>query len=33
MRARTPHSPVRLKYAILGNYALNDINPPLHAWS
>ena len=27
------HDPVRWKYAILGNHALNGIKPPLHAWS
>lgn len=32
-RTHTLHDPVRWKYAILGNYALNGINPPLHAWS
>jgi SfnB family sulfur acquisition oxidoreductase len=32
-RAHTLHDPVRWKYAILGNYALNGVNPPLHAWS
>ncbi|MDT3381885.1 SfnB family sulfur acquisition oxidoreductase [Labrys neptuniae] len=32
-RTHTLHDPVRWKYAILGNYALNDVNPPLHAWS
>jgi SfnB family sulfur acquisition oxidoreductase len=32
-RTHTLHDPVRWKYAILGNYALNDIAPPLHAWS
>jgi hypothetical protein len=29
----TLHDPVRWKYAILGNYYLNGVNPPLHAWS
>jgi hypothetical protein len=24
---------VRWKYAILGDYFLNDKKPPLHAWS
>jgi hypothetical protein len=24
---------VRWKYAIVGNYYLNDVKPPLHAWS
>jgi len=32
-RTHTLHDPVRWKYAILGNYALNKVNPPLHAWS
>jgi SfnB family sulfur acquisition oxidoreductase len=32
-RAHTLHDPVRWKYAIIGNYALNGVNPPLHAWS
>ncbi|MFM9858370.1 SfnB family sulfur acquisition oxidoreductase [Pseudoxanthobacter sp. M-2] len=32
-RTHTLHDPVRWKYAILGNYALNGIAPPLHAWS
>lgn len=32
-RTHTLHDPVRWKYAILGNYFLNDIKPPLHAWS
>ncbi|MGC3988387.1 MAG: SfnB family sulfur acquisition oxidoreductase [Chthoniobacteraceae bacterium] len=32
-RTHTLHDPVRWKYAILGNYVLNGINPPLHAWS
>jgi SfnB family sulfur acquisition oxidoreductase len=32
-RTHTLHDPVRWKYAIVGNYALNGINPPLHAWS
>lgn len=32
-RTHTLHDPVRWKYAILGNYHLNGINPPLHAWS
>ena len=32
-RVHTLHDPVRWKYAILGNYHLNGINPPLHAWS
>ncbi len=32
-RTLTVHDPVRWKYAILGDYALNGVNPPLHAWS
>jgi len=32
-RTHTLHDPVRWKYAIIGNYHLNGINPPLHAWS
>ena len=32
-RTHTLHDPVRWKYAILGNYYLNDVKPPLHAWS
>jgi SfnB family sulfur acquisition oxidoreductase len=32
-RTHTLHDPVRWKYAIVGNYHLNDVNPPLHAWS
>jgi alkylation response protein AidB-like acyl-CoA dehydrogenase len=32
-RTHTLHDPVRWKYAIIGNYHLNDVNPPLHAWS
>ncbi len=32
-RTHTLHDPVRWKYAILGNYVLNGVNPPLHAWS
>ena len=32
-RTHTLHDPVRWKYAILGNYFLNGIAPPLHAWS
>ena len=31
-RTHTLHDPVRWKYAILGNYFLNGVNPPLHAW-
>ena len=32
-RTHTLHDPVRWKYAILGNYVLNGVRPPLHAWS
>lgn len=32
-RTHTLHDPVRWKYAIVGNHALNGIDPPLHAWS
>jgi SfnB family sulfur acquisition oxidoreductase len=32
-RTHTLHDPVRWKYAIVGNHALNGISPPLHAWS
>jgi SfnB family sulfur acquisition oxidoreductase len=32
-RTHTLHDPVRWKYAIVGNHALNGINPPFHAWS
>jgi SfnB family sulfur acquisition oxidoreductase len=32
-RTHTLHDPVRWKYAIVGNHALNGIKPPLHAWS
>jgi len=32
-RTHTLHDPVRWKYAILGNYFLNDVKPPFHAWS
>jgi SfnB family sulfur acquisition oxidoreductase len=32
-RVHTLHDPVRWKYAILGNYYLNGVKPPLHAWS
>lgn len=31
-RTHTLHDPVRWKYAILGNYYLNGVNPPFHAW-
>jgi len=32
-RTHTLHDPVRWKYAIIGNHALNGVNPPLHSWS
>lgn len=32
-RTHTLHDPVRWKYAIVGNHALNGIAPPFHAWS
>ncbi|MGU3665694.1 SfnB family sulfur acquisition oxidoreductase [Methylobacterium sp. A49B] len=32
-RTHTLHDPVRWKYAIIGNHALNGVNPPQHAWS
>lgn len=32
-RTHTLHDPVRWKYAIIGNQALNGVSPPLHAWS
>ncbi|MBO1019295.1 SfnB family sulfur acquisition oxidoreductase [Methylobacterium sp. SD274] len=32
-RTHTLHDPVRWKYAIIGNHALNGVNPPFHAWS
>ena len=32
-RTHTLHDPVRWKYFHVGNYALNGINPPRHAWS
>lgn len=32
-RVHTLHDPVRWKYAIVGNHALNGVHPPLHAWS
>ena len=32
-RTHTLHDPVRWKYAIIGNYRLNGVTPPLHAWS
>ncbi|MPM48838.1 Dibenzothiophene desulfurization enzyme C [bioreactor metagenome] len=32
-RTHTLHDPVRWKYAIVGNYYLNGVQPPFHAWS
>jgi len=32
-RTHTLHDPVRWKYAIIGDYHLNGVHPPLHAWS
>lgn len=32
-RTHTLHDPVRWKHAIVGNYYLNGVNPPYHAWS
>ncbi|UNK40166.1 SfnB family sulfur acquisition oxidoreductase (plasmid) [Shinella sp. H4-D48] len=32
-RAHTLHDPVRWKYFHVGNFYLNDLNPPRHAWS
>lgn len=32
-RTHTLHDPVRWKVAIVGNHALNGVNPPFHAWS
>ena len=32
-RAHTLHDPVRWKYYHIGNYALNGISPPRHAWN
>lgn len=31
-RTHTLHDPVRWKYHAVGNYYLNDINPPRHPW-
>jgi alkylation response protein AidB-like acyl-CoA dehydrogenase len=31
-RVHTLHDPVRWKYHALGNYYLNDVPPPRHAW-
>jgi len=32
-RTHTLHDPVRWKYAMVGNYFLNGVKPPFHAWS
>ena len=32
-RTHTLHDPVRWKYFHVGNYALNNVSPPRHAWS
>ena len=32
-RTHTLHDPMRWKVAIIGNHALNGVNPPFHAWS
>ena len=32
-RTHTLHDPVRWKYFHVGNYALNGVNPPRHAWN
>lgn len=32
-RTHTLHDPVRWKYFHVGNYYLNGVNPPRHAWS
>jgi len=32
-RTHTLHDPVRWKYFHIGNYALNGVRPPSHAWS
>ncbi len=32
-RTHTLHDPVRWKYFHVGNYYLNDVNPPRHAWN
>jgi SfnB family sulfur acquisition oxidoreductase len=31
-RTHTLHDPVRWKYALIGNHALNGVPPPRHAW-
>jgi SfnB family sulfur acquisition oxidoreductase len=32
-RTHTLHDPVRWKYFLVGNYALNGVKPPRHAWN
>ena len=32
-RTHTLHDPLRWKYHLIGNYVLNDRNPPLHNWA
>ncbi len=32
-RAHTLHDPVRWKFFHVGNFYLNDVNPPRHPWS
>jgi alkylation response protein AidB-like acyl-CoA dehydrogenase len=32
-RTHTLHDPVRWKYFHIGNYALNGVSPPRHAWN
>lgn len=32
-RTHTLHDPVRWKYHLVGNYALNGVKPPRHAWN
>lgn len=31
-RVHTVHDPVRWKYPIIGNFYVNDVHPPRHAW-
>jgi hypothetical protein len=31
-RVHTFHDPVRWKYHAVGNFYLNDVDPPRHAW-
>ena len=32
-RTHTLHDPVRWKYYVIGNYYLNNVNPPRHPWN